>query len=715
MSATFSESWYQVATLRLGLLPTIRIHKQIYRDQVWYVLQDSCSEKYYRVQEPAYLFLARLTPERTVEELWIAFTEEYPEDAPSQDAVIMLLSQLHQMSLLFFRSQGKSESIFERYAEQRRKEKLSHLLAFLYFRIPLWNPNEFLKNNIGWLQRFFSRWSFVGWLLVVLFGAKSVIDHFGSFTSQAQGILAVDNLLWLYVAMFLLKFLHEMGHAIACRRSGGDVYTLGVMFIALAPLPYIDVSSSWSMRSKWHRAFVGVSGLYVELFFAALAAIVWGLTAPGFVNGLAFNIMIIGSISSFVFNGNPLLKFDAYYVLSDLIDLPNLYQKAGRQWHYIANVVLLGTKDAQEPAENRNERYWYYGYGAASFGYRLFVMVAILLYMADLSLFLGVLMLLAMCYMWLIGPTLKLVQYLRKSSELRQNRRRAIVVSAVTPLLILLVLATFPLPYALVAPGVLLSEQRMPLYAEAGGTLTALVVRSGDTVQQGSVLMEFINPELELEYELTGQQLVETRWLIRKATDGKQGDLKALYDRESFLVGRLDELDKRLDRLKTVAPTDGIWVSDVMPARVNSHFMRGERLGVMITPGKQQFVGVVTQEQAGDLFGSNLLRAEIRLPGQFTSPLESHDLQFIPYQKHELPSSALALQGGGTLFAQADAQGRLRTDEPFFEVIARFSESPTAFYDGAPGVMRIALSPRPLLEQIALAVRQLLQSRYQIQ
>ena len=400
--ATFSESWYRVSGLRVGLLPSVRVHKQIYRDQVWYVLQDACSDHFFRVQSDAYAFLAQLTPRRTVETVWLEHCERWPDSAPTQDEVIALLAQLHQNNLLFFRSVGEGEGIFERYRKTRRREKLGHLLAFMYLRIPLWDPDRWLRDHIGKLRWFFSPWMVAVWCLTLVLGVRAVLGDWDRLRGSTQGLLAPDNLIWLFAALFVLKLVHELGHAVACRRHGAPVHTIGVMFIAFMPLPYTDASMSWSLRSRWQRAVVAAAGMYVELFIAALAALVWASAAPGVVSALAFNLMIIGSISSLAFNGNPLLKFDSYYILSDLSGLPNLYQRSGQQWLYLLKRFLLGIRDAVSPARDASEWAWYLAYGAGSIAYRLVVMVIIMVYMADLSLVLGALIPTAIAYACLI-------------------------------------------------------------------------------------------------------------------------------------------------------------------------------------------------------------------------------------------------------------------------------------------------------------------------
>ncbi|MRH79112.1 hypothetical protein GH984_10420 [Spiribacter sp. C176] len=713
--STFSESWYQVAPLRVGLLPTVQVHKQTYRHQIWYVLQDSCSEKYYRLRPEAWAFVGQLTPRRTVEEIWSKFCEDHPETAPGQEEVVALLAQLHQMNLLFFRSQGGSEGIFERYQKGRRKEKLSYLMAFLYFRIPIWNPDEVLKANIGWLRRFFTQPAFVIWLIVVVLGARAVLQNTDRLRSATQGLLAADNLIWLFVALFFLKLLHELGHAIVCRRYGASVHTIGIMLIALMPLPYTDASASWSLRSPWQRSMVAAAGMYVELFIAALAALIWAQTAPGLVNALAFNVMIIGSVSSLAFNGNPLLKFDAYYILSDLTGLPNLYQKSSQQWLYLLKRYYLRVSRAISPAEDRYARVWYLSYAVGSIAYRLMVMVVITLYMADISLVLGVLMVMAMGYIWLVGPAVKGVKYLARNGELQHGRPRAVALALVALGLVITLLAAWPMPQGLRAPGVVEATERTTLFAAAGGQLEQVSVDDGQPVVAGQVLLELSNETLTLERELTGQQIIEVRWLLRRAVNQSSGDLEALEEREAWLLQRLDEIDERLTALQVRAPHDGIWIRSIGPDQLQTQITRGQRLGTVLAPEQKVFVGVVSQERASSLFDGQLAGGEIRIhanPGQRINP---QALRFLPFERRELPSPALGIPGGGRFAAQPDEQGRMMAQEPFFELRAPLDAVASArLEDGVLGTIRVALEPAPPLQQGWTALQQLLKARYQL-
>jgi putative peptide zinc metalloprotease protein len=221
-------------------------------------------------------------------------------------------------------------------------------------------------------------------------GAYFLSDNVTGLWHQASGVLAPDNLPLLYLAFILVKVFHEFGHAFACKKfgreegTGGEVHAMGIMFLVFMPLPYIDASSAWAFRRKWHRAVVGAAGVLVELAIAAVAAIVWARTAEGTAfHAIAYNVMFIASISTVIFNGNPLLRFDGYYVLSDLVEIPNLSQRALGYLYYLVRRYVWRVRKVQSPAHTRGEGVWFVVYGVASTAFRVFISIRIVLFLGD--------------------------------------------------------------------------------------------------------------------------------------------------------------------------------------------------------------------------------------------------------------------------------------------------------------------------------------------
>ncbi len=709
----FSESWYRVADLHLGLLPSVEVHKQAYRGETWYVLQEPGSGRFFRLRPDAYRFVCTLNPNETVAETWYRANAEYPEHAPDQEEVVQLLSQLHHANLLFFRTQGDHDAIFKRFLQQRGRERLSHLMAVLYLRVPLWNPDRFLNRTRGWLTPIFAPPMLILWVVAMLFFGKLVIEQWDTLWATGQGLLAPGNLPLLYLSIFGLKIFHEMAHAIVCKRYGGEVHSMGVMFIVFTPLPYIDASASWSMRGRWQRAYVGAAGMIMELFLASIAGWVWLYTGPGFVNSLAFNLMVAGSISAVLFNGNPLLRFDAYYILTDLVELPNLYQKASQQWFYYGDRFLFGTDRAEAPARTPREAVWYSVYGILSVIYRLFIMLAIGFLVADIWLGFGLMMVVMMTFIWILIPGSRLLKYLAHGPRLMRNRSRAIAVTLGMMAALVILLGVLPIRDTVKAPGVILANQTYPVYTRSAARLVDVHVRDGQWLEPGDAIVTLESESLSQELRLVAEQLRETEWLYRQALEvneldpeGFRQQAQALRDRQATLADRLQAMDVR-------AEGAGLWQGQRLTERLGTHVGMGEALGTLVNTEDYRFTAVISQAAAAALFGRTLDSAQIRLWSQNAEPMAVETLNLVPFQKRELPSPALGLAGNGPIPTIVDEQGRTLAQESFFELHAELpAQLDIALAHGMTGVMRLELDRTPLASQLYRRLRQALQRRY---
>ena len=238
------------------------------------------------------------------------------------------MSQLYFANLLQYDLAADSAQLFERYKKRRQREIGFQFLNIMFMRFPLLDPDRFLVRTLPVVRKLISPFGAVLWLLVVGFGLNIVVDNFSALRVQGQGMLATNNLFLLYLGLIVVKTFHEFGHAYFCRRFGGEVHVMGVMLMIFTPMPYVDATSSWSFRERWKRVLVGAAGMIVEIFIAAIAAFFWAQTGPGILHSLAYNIMFVASVSTVIFNVNPLMRFDGYYILSDLLEIPNLNQRA---------------------------------------------------------------------------------------------------------------------------------------------------------------------------------------------------------------------------------------------------------------------------------------------------------------------------------------------------------------------------------------------------
>lgn len=715
MSSTFVENWFKVAPLQLGLLPTVEVHKQRYRNHIWYVLHDRGGDKYFRVTPQAYSFLLRLRPDQTVDEIWMQAVEEAPEEVPSQQEVMQLLAQLHHNNLLFFRSEADSEAIFARFAKGREREFLSHLMAFIYFKIPVWNPDAFLDRWRHVLGPIFGWVGFAVWLFPALFALGLLLDDWGRVSAQAAGLISWENLPLLYAAIFIMKLFHEMAHAIVCKRYGGHVYTLGLMFIVFTPLPYVDASSSWSMRQQKHRIHVGVAGMYTEIFFASVACIAWYYVGPGILSGFLFNVMVAGSISAVIFNGNPLLRFDAYFMLSDALNLPNLYQKSSQQWLYWADRYALGTVGATPPSDHPNEQKIFALYGVLSFAYRMVVMVFITQVLADLWLGFGAMMIGMLLMVWVVMPLFKLLRHLLRNPLTRPNQMRAISVCLGIFISLVGGLGFIPIPDALEAPGVVQAVSKQTLYTIARGRIENVHVRHGDWVSQGDILVEMSNTDLDQNIARIDYQLEEFNWRLRAARRSRDIDPGPILQQTQALVERKADLLRQQNSLIVRAPQSGIFSAPSLGSRVGSFIARGEELATIIDEREFRLSTVVTQDDVSTLFDGRDLDVEVRLHAKPGIVFYPENVSLIPFQRFILPSPAMSIPGGGDIAVQRDAEGVERAIEPFFELQAPLKKlEGVRLQEGLLATARIALEPKPLISRWVRDISQTLQRRYQL-
>ena len=712
---TFSESWYRVAGLKVSLHPTVTVRKQLFRGETWYVLRDPFNNQFFRLRSEAHEFVIRLRQDRTVEEVWQECLNRHPDAAPGQEDVIQLLTQLYFANLLYFEMPADSAKLFERYRKRQQRELQSKLLSIMFIRIPLFDPENLLRRMMPFFKFLISPLGAVLWLAVVVAAGKLVIDHFDLAMDQVQGILAPNNLLFLYVGLVLIKSLHEFGHAFICRRFGGEVHTMGVMLLVFTPLPYMDATSSWSFRSRWQRALVGGAGMITEIFVAALATFVWARTGPGTLHSLAYNMMFIASVSTVLFNANPLLRFDGYYILSDLLDIPNLHTRASRHLRHIVEHYVFGYKDSFSPAQSFKEAFWLSVFGILSGIYRVVVFAGIILFVADKFLLAGLVMALICVISWGLAPIFRLVIYLATSPRLARTRIRAITVCVVFLGIVASFLAVWPFPNRFRAPGVVEAVQYIQVVNDAPGYVTSIHAASGVEVRAGAALIELSDRDLDFEIEATMAQREETLAMQLQALRMQTADLEPIRKRLEAIESKLKDLKARQAALLVRARLSGIWVAPAIQDWVGAWFQRGSVIGQIVDHDAFRFSAVVSQEEAADLFTGQIQKTEVRIYGQGGKNLDVASYKIIPYQQEKLPSAALGWRGGGEVAVSAKDQSGLQAVEPFFQIYADIQPAPgVVLLHGRSGKLRFTLNPKPLLLQWAHRFRQLLQKRYQL-
>ncbi len=334
----------------------MQVHRQFYRGQICHVLRDPSNNQFYQLNDAAYHLVGLLNGRRTVAEAWELCNQHLADRAPTQGEVIQLLSQLYGSNLLSADLPPDAEGLFKRQRKRVQREVRQYLMNLLFARIPLFDPDRLLDGlsmSLGWI---FGPIGVICWAILMILGIGAVASDTQRLWDESARMLQAMNMqpldmLWLYVSFAGVKALHELGHGLSCKRFGkseqvsGEVHQVGLMLLVLMPVPYVDASSSWGFRSKWRRAMVGAAGMYVELAVASVAAMFWSTTSDGsLLHTIAYNVIFIASVSTVLFNGNPLLRFDGYYILSDLLEIPNLAQRSKDFLYYLVKRYVYGVR-----------------------------------------------------------------------------------------------------------------------------------------------------------------------------------------------------------------------------------------------------------------------------------------------------------------------------------------------------------------------------------
>lgn len=719
---TFSESWYRVADLRPRLRPTLQTHRQHYRGQMWHVIQDPSNNQFFRLNEAAYRFVGLLDGRRTVAEVWRICNEQLGDGAPTQGEAIQLLGQLYTSNLLQGDLPPDAEGLFRRYRQRVTREVQGYLTNLLFIRIPLFDPDRFLDRTVGLFGAVFSVWGLVLWVALMATGLYFIAGRWEDLAAGASTILDPDSLPLLYASFVLVKVFHEFGHAFACKKfgrasgSGGEVHVMGLMFLVFTPLPYVDASSAWALRRTYHRVVVGAGGMLVELGIAAVAAIVWSQTgANTAIHAICYNVMFIASVSSLLFNGNPLLRYDGYYIFSDLLEIPNLAQRSKEYLYYLVKRYVWGVRNPRDPSHTRGEKGWLFFYAIASTVYRVFISVAILLFVADFLPFVGILLAVAAAIAWLLVPLGKFLHYLASSGELLRVRVRAIATSAVVPVLALAGAGLIPAPDRFYVKGVVEPTDMKVVYAGADGFLEGFVPSGTAVTPDGPPLVWSANRILEAlrqEYTAEREGLVARRGI---AMTQERAAVHIVDEQIQAVDEKLRRVDTLLADLRVHAPVAGTWVSPSIDRLRGAYVQRGQALGLVATMDALLVRAVAGQATAGSLIEEADPRVEIRMEGRPDKQVGGRIKQFLPTGQDQLPSPALGFLAGGPVAVKRDDKTGTQAAEHFFEiqVVPDASES-VRLLAGQRVVIRIETTPKPLIIQGWRSLLQMLQRRFQI-
>jgi putative peptide zinc metalloprotease protein len=712
--ALFSPSWYRVA----GLKPRVRAHTLIYRHayrgKVWFVLQDHAAGRAHRFSPAAHHFIGLMDGERTVQQLWEATSLHLGDAAPTQEEVIRLLGQLHSADALLCDVPPDSMEVFRRYQRQERLQWRQRLWTPLALRFPLWDPDRFLERTMPYVRSLFGWFGLLLWVAVVGTGAVLAASHWSELTENvADRVLAPQNLLLLWLVYPVVKALHELGHAYATKRWGGEVHEIGIMLLVLTPVPYVDASASWGFRDKRQRMVVGAAGIAVELFLGSLALFVWLSAEAGGVRAVAFNVMLISGISTLLFNGNPLLRFDGYYVLSDAIEIPNLGTRANRYLGYLFQRYLCAVKDADSPAETPGERVWMVCYGIAAFIYRLFIMFVIITFIAGKFFVIGVLLAIWALATQVATPLGKSLSYLATSPALRRQRGRVMGTSALVTLAVLGLLFVAPAPSWTRAQGVVWVPEEAQVRAGTEGFVERLLAAPDSKVVRGQPLIELKDPFLLTRVALLRAQLQELTAQYDALVLQDRVQAAMVREEMASVTANLQRAREREAELIIRSAVDGRFVAPNAADLPGRFLPKGQLVAYVVEP-KALMARVAVRQDDIALVRERTRGVEVMLADWGAAPVAARVSREVPSASQQLPTAALGSAGGGP-FAVDPRDGKgLTTLARVFQLELALPAEVHSWYLGARVFVRFDLGFEPVGFQVYRALRQLFLRQFDV-
>ena len=715
MGASFlSEMWYRVAELRPKLHAHVQIVRQRYRGQAWYVLLDRSSGRSNRFTPATYALIDGMDGHRTVHNIWTQLAENLGDHAPTQDEVIELLYRLHSADVLLVEGLPDLAEAVERRRKQSRSAWMRNLMSPMSIRFALWDPNRFLEVSWNWVAWLISPLAAVIWLLVVGTATLQAAQHWGALTENlSDRILGLENLLWLWLTYPIVKFCHELAHAYAVKKGGGEVHEMGVMFLVFSPVPYVDASASAAFRSKWARIGVASAGIVAEVFLAALAMFVWQASTPGAVRAMAFNVMLIGGLSTVLFNANPLLRFDGYYMLSDWIEIPNLAQRANQYLGYLTKRYLYGRQDEVSPALGRAEAIWMGLYAPLSWTYRLVVMVAISLFIAAKYFFVGVVLALWSAFSMLVLPLVKSLVFVMTNAQLDRHRQRAFWITFGGFALVVLFVTLVPVPSWTNAQGVVWVPHNAEVRVGTGGFVERQLVMSGMEVRADQPLVQLVDPSLRAD--LVSRQAKVEQLETQLASEMFEDRLKAELTRQTLDSERavLERLDRRNQDLIAMAARHGTWMVPNAEDLSGRFYPQGSLIGYVLS-GDLRTVRVVLPQEEAELVRDHTESIRVKLVDR---PWETFDARMdrdVPAGSEQLPSKALTIDGGGLFASDPRDKAGLKTLSRTFQFDLDLDSRAHDLAFGTRAYVRFEHAPMPLAVQGYRRLRQTLMAHLKV-
>lgn len=705
---------------------------QRYEGRTYYLIKDPVGLKYFRFQEEEYRILDLLDGRRSLQEIKDVFEAEFIPQKITLEELQQFIGRLHESGLVVSESEGQGAKLLDRAEKRRKKQLISTLSNVLYIKLPGFDPEPVLRWLHPRMKWIYTPAALCGAITLALSALTLVLINFQEFQGRPEmesfhSFFNMRNIVWLWIAMGMTKIIHEFGHGLTCTHFGGECHEMGMLFLVLSPALYCNVSDAWTMPNKWHRIAISVAGIYVEVVLASIATFIWWYSAPGLLHNIAFSTMFVCSVNTVLLNANPLMRFDGYYVLSDLLEIPNLRAKANQLLQRTAGEVCLGLEMPHDPFMPKARQGWFITFAIASWFYRWFVTFGILLFLYSFLKpyklgAISALMATGIVVMMFVMPLVKMVKFIFTPGRLEMVKKLRATITAIVAASLLVGFLFIKVPKRTTAVFTVQLRDAAPVFVKVAGKLEEVNVVPGQKVNKNDVLAKLEN----MEYGLQRGSLLRLASHQRSAmrTYGKLGAVEkgefpamqeAAEDQLESATEQLASLDEQIADLTILAPRDGVvyppeivaepalrekyetlpqWHGSPLDEQNRGTYLSaGMPFCYIGDPKEKEAVLVIDQSEIE--FVRVGYKALIKLEA---FPEKTYEVKIEEISQREVESSPRQLSNslGGELATKQDSSGRMTPMASSYQARVSLVEDAELLIPGMKGRARIEAPPRTL-------------------
>jgi putative peptide zinc metalloprotease protein len=649
---------------RVGLRHDLEVHRHLFRGTPSYVIRDPLTLQCHRLNLNEYEILINLTHDKSLAEVFESLVKSEQLKITDEEEFYQFIVSLHRLAFLNL-PVSDDKILYRRYLAKQQARRKEKLMGFMFLRIPVINPDAFLARFSHWVKPIFHRQCFWVWLALVLAAGYIIIQKRDELWAPILNMFSTSNLFGMWSILILLKALHEFGHAFACKIFGGHVPEMGIYLIAGTPCAYVDVTSSWKFTRKRHRIMVGLAGVYVESFIASVAIFVWAFTEPSLLHTLSHQIFFLAGIVTVTMNINPLMRFDGYYILSDLLEIPNLRQRSQRYVLSILKRLVVGVK---EPANSFSFslRLILFVFGIASSLYKITVILAICTIVA-MKMFLVGLVMAGVYITSILFRTLKrVIEYLWQSPQTAPVRVRAVVVSLILLIGLPVVVLLLPFSSSVQVNAQLRQENEEVVRAPSFGFVRQVHVDPSRQIRPRDLLVELENHET-LEAFIDAQAQMESAQIRLKSYNYDETDpARAIQQKKitQALKSQFNVRRKELEQLNVRGKKSGIIINCLKKTEVGRFVQTGEALAT-IASGRWVAQTLLTEKQIAETKFHTGQKVQFRCIAQPRSSVPGTITRIAPMGSHTIENPTLTHLGGGEIPVN---QHTHQANQPYFKL-----------------------------------------------